>query len=548
MVLSGTGTSVSVSPTSLSWYQVAVGNTGGGKSVTLTNSSSSAIGISGIGITGTNSGDFYIGANTCGTSLAASASCTLSVYFRPVAGGTRTATLTYTITAGSTPLSVPLSGTGTTTTTTYYVSNCGTVGSDSNNGTSPSTPWLTIAKVNSSTFNPGDTIEFHDGCTWREELNLPSPGTASNPITVSTYGSGNPPIISGSQVITSWTDEPQSPINFTSDHNLQAYWAMDQMSGSSFLDSTSNGNTLTNINGVTQNTNRVQGPYSASFAAAQGMELSRSDSTLSAGFPGKNGTTNTSITVGGWIYFDSSNANGPFIFKGAGSWELFKGTGPSLGKMNWQIFINSANHNVQSNNGNLLTPDAWYHVVGKVDGSTGEQALFINGVKQTQTYNTGGAALSTDTTALQIGGNGSNFFDGKIDELFVFNRALSDSEIARIYTSRLDGFYGSYALYYTGATSKPPRCLREWRGDVLCCAKNRNDAGLMVLGCNERACLCPTHRRRRPLYRDLRNSAAPYLHHRLSQLHHHYGPDLSGAYEEGRVRHRHECHGPEHAH
>ena len=227
VVLSGTGTRVSVSPTSLSWVRVDVGNTGGGKSATLTNSGSSALSISGISITGSNSGDFYIGANSCGTSLAASASCTLSVYFRPVTGGTRTATLTYTITAGSPPISVSLSGAGTRT---YYVSNCGTVGSDSSNGTSPSTPWLTIAKVNSSTFNPGDTIEFHDGCTWREELNLPSPGTASLPITVSTYGSGSPPIISGSQVITSWTDEPQSRINFTSDHNLQAYWTMDQMS------------------------------------------------------------------------------------------------------------------------------------------------------------------------------------------------------------------------------------------------------------------------------------------------------------------------------
>jgi hypothetical protein len=31
--------------------------------------------------------------------------------------------------------------------TTYYVDNCVTVGNDSNNGTAPSTPWLTINKV-----------------------------------------------------------------------------------------------------------------------------------------------------------------------------------------------------------------------------------------------------------------------------------------------------------------------------------------------------------------------------------------------------------------
>ena len=55
----------------------------------------------------------------------------------------------------------------------------------------------------------------------------------------------------------------------------------------------------------------------------------------------------------------------------------------------------------------------------------------------------------------------------------------------------------------------------------------------MVLGFNQRACLYPAYRRRRPVYGDLRNSAAPYLHHRLSQLHHHYGLDLSAASQKG---------------
>ena len=103
---------VAASPSSISWYKVAVGNTGGGKSVTLTDSGSSAISISGISIAGTNWGDFYIAANTCGSSLAGSASCTLSVYFRPVTVGTRTATLTYTDNASNSPQQVPLSGLG----------------------------------------------------------------------------------------------------------------------------------------------------------------------------------------------------------------------------------------------------------------------------------------------------------------------------------------------------------------------------------------------------------------------------------------------------
>ncbi len=86
---------------------------------------------------------------------------------------------------------------------TYYVSNANPVGSDTNNGTSTSTPWLTIAKVNSSTFNPGDSILFNGGCVWRETLTPPSPGTSGSPITFGAYGTGAAPIISGSVLLRS---------------------------------------------------------------------------------------------------------------------------------------------------------------------------------------------------------------------------------------------------------------------------------------------------------------------------------------------------------
>jgi len=61
---------------------------------------------------------------------------------------------------------------------TYYVDNCIVIGSDSNNGTNASTPWLTIAHVNSQTFNPGDSILFQRGCIWHEKLLPPSSGSS----------------------------------------------------------------------------------------------------------------------------------------------------------------------------------------------------------------------------------------------------------------------------------------------------------------------------------------------------------------------------------
>jgi len=86
---------------------------------------------------------------------------------------------------------------------TYYVD--ATNGNDSNSGTSQSASWKTIAKVNSSALQPGDYLLFKRGEMWREQLIVPSPGYSGNPITFSAYGSGEKPIINGSEVITGWT-------------------------------------------------------------------------------------------------------------------------------------------------------------------------------------------------------------------------------------------------------------------------------------------------------------------------------------------------------
>jgi len=86
---------------------------------------------------------------------------------------------------------------------TYYVG--ATNGDNYNDGLSPSTAWKTIAKVNSSDFEPGDYILFKRGEVWREQLIVPSSGSKGNPITFGVYGSGDRPIISGAILITDWT-------------------------------------------------------------------------------------------------------------------------------------------------------------------------------------------------------------------------------------------------------------------------------------------------------------------------------------------------------
>jgi uncharacterized repeat protein (TIGR03803 family) len=111
--LSGIGTTVKLSPISLNFGAVAIGTTSGAKTVTLTNVDTATLTITGIAITGTYSGD-YAQTTTCGSSLAAGASCSFSITFKPAATGTRTAALSITDNAAGSPQKVTLSGIGTT--------------------------------------------------------------------------------------------------------------------------------------------------------------------------------------------------------------------------------------------------------------------------------------------------------------------------------------------------------------------------------------------------------------------------------------------------
>ena len=73
----------------------------------MNNTGTAAAALSAIATTGD-----FAQTNTCGTSIAAGASCTVSVTFTPTASGTRTGSLTIASNASNSPATVALTGTG----------------------------------------------------------------------------------------------------------------------------------------------------------------------------------------------------------------------------------------------------------------------------------------------------------------------------------------------------------------------------------------------------------------------------------------------------
>ncbi|MEV7391359.1 choice-of-anchor D domain-containing protein [Streptomyces sp. NPDC091215] len=98
---------LSASPTSLSYPTQALNTASSAQTVTVTNTGTAAATVSGI----TASGDFSQ-TDTCGTSIAAGASCTVAVTFTPTASGTRTGDLSIASNASNGTTTVALTGTG----------------------------------------------------------------------------------------------------------------------------------------------------------------------------------------------------------------------------------------------------------------------------------------------------------------------------------------------------------------------------------------------------------------------------------------------------
>jgi hypothetical protein len=110
--LTGTGTANApvavLTPTSLDFgSQLVTTPSSPAKTITLKNNGNLVLNITSI----TSSGDFAE-TNTCGASLPAGMTCTISVTFTPTAMGARTGTITVTDNANGSPRTVQLTGTG----------------------------------------------------------------------------------------------------------------------------------------------------------------------------------------------------------------------------------------------------------------------------------------------------------------------------------------------------------------------------------------------------------------------------------------------------
>jgi hypothetical protein len=193
------GSQISISPTAVGFGTVATGTSSAAQAVTVTNSGTAAAPVGSI----TTTGDFGQ-TNTCGSSIAAGASCTVSVKFTPTATGSRTGNLA--ITASGITNTVPLSGTGVApgpilTPNPSSLTFAGTIVGDSsstqavtvtNSGTTSATVSGVTASGDYSQTNNCSTLAVGASCTVTVKFTPTTSGTRTGNVTITSNANNSP--------------------------------------------------------------------------------------------------------------------------------------------------------------------------------------------------------------------------------------------------------------------------------------------------------------------------------------------------------------------
>lgn len=133
----------------------------------------------------------------------------------------------------------------------------------------------------------------------------------------------------------------------------------------------------------------------------------------------------TAMTLEAWVYPTTSTGTRDVLIKEGSNVDIYNlYARNSAGRPESNVYVGGSNRTAE---GTTLPVNTWSHLTGTYDGATVK--LFVNGVQVASTAATG--SIPASAGALRIGGNSlwGEYFQGRIDEIRVYNRALSLAEI-----------------------------------------------------------------------------------------------------------------------
>ena len=167
------------------------------------------------------------------------------------------------------------------------------------------------------------------------------------------------------------------------------------------------------------------------------------------------GKINTAVTFAGSSYFNAGNVLKPTAAITISAWVKTTSTG-SFGIVSNYYYDGfdlttqpdgtiafEINDTYALNSGTNISTGAWFHVVSTFDGSN--LKMYINGVSDVTPLSHSGSIPYSGSGNFQIGARLSgNKFTGTIDEVGVWDRALTPTEIALLYNTGSGKAYSTF--------------------------------------------------------------------------------------------------------
>jgi hypothetical protein len=202
---------VEFSPTSMAFGYVLSGGTAAPQNITLTNTGIATLSITNLTITGPNANDFSQ-TNDCGSQISTGGHCTITVTFKPLGGGLRSAHVSVVDNVRGSPQLVPLSGTALASAVTVFPPSLTFAGqlisttsaSQSVTVTNISQTTLRISSITtgganasefSMTHNCGSSLASRASCTFFVMFTPAAGWTRSAVILIADDGLGSPHMI-----------------------------------------------------------------------------------------------------------------------------------------------------------------------------------------------------------------------------------------------------------------------------------------------------------------------------------------------------------------
>lgn len=217
--------------------------------------------------------------------------------------------------------------------------------------------------------------------------------------------------------------------------NLIGWWKFDETSGNTAVDSSGSGNT-----GITQNMNDADW---VNGKIGNALDLDGSNDYIDVGTgDAYAGPDMTAITISVWINIPADVTSDAMIFD-----KFWDGSDESYtlyiqnntpDRLIWRLRTNVPN-TANAFGTSTISTNTWHHVVGTWDSQSGSLILYLNGSVE-GTSSLSGSYVNENTSSVwigsaQYGGSGNRRFPGMIDDVRIYNRALTPDEINALYSA-----------------------------------------------------------------------------------------------------------------